>query len=68
MHAVIGVTLIAILASLGSALYYMAFPSARSPDAMATALTVRITLSVAMFIMLMVMWMAGVIEPHGVGR
>ena len=68
MNALIGVILIAIFASMGSALFYMVLPSARNSDAVAKALTFRITLSVGLFLLLMGLWFAGVIEPHGVGR
>jgi hypothetical protein len=35
---------------------------------MARALTLRVGLSVALFLLLMLAWRAGLIEPHGVGR
>ena len=68
MNALIGVVLIAVFASLGSALYYMVTPGGRGSDAMVKSLSFRIGLSVVLFIMLMVLWMAGVIEPHGIAR
>ena len=35
---------------------------------MVNALTVRIALSVLLFILLFVAWKGGMIQPHGVGR
>lgn len=57
--------LIAILASLGSALYYLVTDDQGQTRNMARALTVRIGLSVALFILLFIAWAAGLIEPHG---
>jgi hypothetical protein len=62
--------LAAIVASLGKALFHMS--SGDSDDAarsamMARALTVRIGLSVALFVLLMIAWYLGAISPHGVG-
>lgn len=68
MNAFIGIVLIAVLASLGAALYYMVSSAGRNTNAVATALSFRIALSVGLFVLLMVLWMAGVIEPHGVQR
>ena len=69
MYAIVGLIFIGIVASLGSGLYYMASPGARpAADSMARALTVRISLSLGLFILLNLLWLAGVIEPHGIGR
>jgi hypothetical protein len=35
---------------------------------MVRALTVRVALSVALFLMLMIAWAVGLITPHGIGR
>ena len=59
------VTLFAIVISLGSALFHMARGKGDSKK-MARALTVRIALSVALFILLMLAWYNGLITPHGV--
>jgi len=56
--------LIGILFCLGSALYYLF--SGRSGSGMVKALTVRIILSVVLFILLMVFFLTGVLQPHGV--
>lgn len=68
-----GVRVIVILAflgivwSLGTALYHLSRPGGDSKK-MARALTLRVGLSVALFLLLMLAWRAGLIEPHGVGR
>jgi hypothetical protein len=59
-----------IIASLGKALFHMS--SGGSDHAghsamMARALTVRIGLSVALFVLLMIAWYFGAISPHSVG-
>jgi hypothetical protein len=63
MKILIIVTLVAIIASLGHALFSMS--SGRRDRAMVRALTVRVTLSVALFAMLMIGWYTGHIQPHG---
>lgn len=63
---VIGV-LLAIVVSLGSALYHLSSGRGDSQK-MVRALTWRIALSVALFILLMLAWYAGLITPHGLGR
>jgi hypothetical protein len=65
------VTLVGIVMSLGKALFHMSSAHADDPVAqsamMARALTVRIGLSVALFILLMLAWYFGAISPHGLG-
>jgi Na+-driven multidrug efflux pump len=56
--------LIVILASLGSALYYMIRDKGRSERAV-KALTVRITLSIVLFILLIVGYATGIIPRGG---
>jgi DUF2909 family protein len=58
---------VAILFSLGSALFHLARGGARADASkkMARALTVRIALSIGLFILLMLAWWAGIIRPHG---
>lgn len=55
---------IAILASLGSALYQL---SRRGGDSkkMIRALAIRVGLSIALFLLLMILWYLGIITPHG---
>jgi hypothetical protein len=55
--------LLAIVASLGHALFSMA--SGPSEDKrMVQALTIRVGLSVALFVLLMISWRLGLINPH----
>jgi hypothetical protein len=53
---------VAMLASLGVAVY--AFRTKRS-DSLLRALTIRVSLSVLFFVLLMLAWWAGLIQPHG---
>jgi cytochrome bd-type quinol oxidase subunit 2 len=59
--------LIAIVASLGSGLFHLVNDKGDSKK-MVRALTVRVALSVALFILLFIAWSQGLIEPHGPGR
>ncbi len=65
MAIVILVLLVAVIASLGHALTSMASGPDRSLR-MARALTVRISLSVALFAFILVSYHLGWIQPHGV--
>ena len=59
-----------IVASLGKALFHMSSggtDTAAHSAMMARALTIRIGLSVLLFILLMVGWYFGALAPHGVG-
>lgn len=63
------IALFGIVASLGKAMFHMS--SARTDSVgqsaqMVRALTVRIGLSVALFVLLMIGWYFGGITPHGV--
>ena len=59
-------TLAAIVASLGTGLFHLVKDEGQSKR-MVNALTVRIALSVLLFILLFVAWKGGLIQPHGVG-
>lgn len=59
--------LLAIVASLGSGLFYLVKDKGDSSK-MAKALTVRIALSVALFVLLFIAWQQGLIEPHAIGK
>ena len=56
--------LIAIIASLGSAAFQLAGGKGDSGKKI-KALTWRIGLSVALFVVLLLAWKAGIIQPHG---
>jgi apolipoprotein N-acyltransferase len=58
-------TLAAIVASLFSGLFHLVKDEGKSKR-MVNALTVRIALSVLLFILLFVAWRNGLIEPHHV--
>ena len=60
---IIGV-LAAILVSLGWALFHLSSKSGDSRK-LARSLTIRVGLSVALFILLMIAWHFGLISPHG---
>lgn len=80
MQYLIAIAFIAILASLGAALFFM-LRGGRTDDAdaptsveqanirrnkgMARALTVRITVSVVLFICVLIAWKLGYIHPTG---
>lgn len=57
--------LAAIVVSLGVALYQLVSGHGNSGN-MLRSLTVRIGLSVALFVLLMIAWRLGLISPHGV--
>jgi len=56
--------LIAIIASLGSALYQLSSSKGDSRK-MVRALALRVGLSLGLFVLLMAAWYAGLISPHG---
>jgi hypothetical protein len=68
MRILIVATLLSIVWSLGTALYHLSKGKSESSDKMLRALTWRITLSLALFILLLVAGRQGWITPHGVGR
>ncbi len=63
MKFLIIVTLLAIVASLGRAMFAMVSGPQDSKQ-MVNALTVRIALSVALFVLLFISWHFGLLEPH----
>ncbi len=69
IKVLIVLVLVAIVASLGKALFHMSSGGAGEGHSamMARALTVRIGLSVALFVLLMVAWHFGALAPHGLG-
>ena len=64
---VVVVVLIAIVASLGTALYHLATDQGDSSKLL-RSLTLRVALSVALFLLLMIAWKLGLIRPHGLAR
>ena len=61
-------TLAAIIASLGTGLFHLVKEEDRESRRMVNALTVRIVLSVLLFVLLFIAWKGGLIEPRGVDR
>ena len=64
MKIVVIVFLVLIVGSLGSALYYLVHDKGTS-DRTVKALTVRITLSIVLFLLLMVGYATGIIPRTG---
>jgi hypothetical protein len=60
--------LVAIVASMASALVFLFRDSGKGSSRMLRALTVRVTISVGLFIFLMVSYKFGLIGPQGVGK
>ena len=65
MKVLIIAALLAIIVSLGQALFAMSSGHGNSAR-MVRALTLRIGISVALFAGLMLAWYFGLIDPHGV--
>ena len=59
--------LIGIVVSLFSGLFHLVSDKGQS-NRMINALTVRIVLSVALFVLLFIAWRMGMLQPHGIGR
>jgi hypothetical protein len=55
--------LLAIVASLGSGLFYLVSDKGSS-DRTVRALTVRISLSILLFVLLMLGYLTGLLQPH----
>jgi cytochrome bd-type quinol oxidase subunit 2 len=65
-RVIVLIALAAIVVSLGSALYHLSRGTPKDSAKMARALTVRIALSIALFVLIMIAWYAGLITPHSV--
>jgi putative copper export protein len=59
--------LLVIIGSLGTALVYLVKDRTRSPRTV-KALTVRIGLSIGLFILLLLAYRFGMLQPHGLPR
>lgn len=62
IHLLVIVMMLGILISLGTALFHLA--KGDSDAKMGRALTIRIALSLVLFLLLIVGWWAGVITPN----
>jgi hypothetical protein len=58
------VCLVGIVGSLGVGLYHLSRGTPQSSARLARALTVRITLSLLLFVLLLAAWYFGLIAPH----
>jgi cytochrome bd-type quinol oxidase subunit 2 len=56
--------LVGIVVSLGSALFHLSRGNESDSRKMARALTIRITLSLVLFALLILAWYMGLISPH----
>lgn len=56
---------VGILISLGSGMVYLVRGGQKDSKKVVKALTWRIGLSIALFIILLLAWSAGLIQPHG---
>ena len=64
VRIIIALAMIGIVASLGSALFHLMTDKGESKK-MARALTIRVALSVGLFLVLMIAWALGLIQPLG---
>ena len=64
MKILVVLVLIVIVGSLGQALFYLLKDRERSPRTV-RALTLRIGLSIGLFVLLLISFSAGLIKPHG---
>lgn len=64
MQTLIVLVLLIIVGSLGSALYYLLKDRGRSPRTV-KALTFRIGLSITLFVLLLLGFQFGLLQPHG---
>lgn len=62
---VVVLLLLAVLVSLSSGMFFLVHDKGES-DRTVKSLTIRITLSVALFLMLFVGYFTGMIQPHGI--
>nr|PZN81500.1 MAG: twin transmembrane helix small protein [Pseudomonadota bacterium] len=71
MKILVAVALLAVVISLGKGLYHLTAGSKQSSEhsaKLARALTVRIALSIVLFLVLMAGWYFGIISPHEMGQ
>lgn len=64
MQTLVVLLLLVIIGSLGSALVYLVKDRSRSPRTV-KALTFRIGLSIALFVLLLMGYAFGLLQPHG---
>lgn len=64
MKLLIIVVLLAIIASLGSGLFFLVRDQEGSSRRVLNSLALRVALSVLLFVLLIVAWLAGLIQPN----
>jgi hypothetical protein len=64
IKVLIVVVLLAIIASLGSGLFFLIKDKDGKSKRMANSLTVRIVLSITLFVLLILAFQQGLIQPH----
>ena len=64
MKILVALAFIMIIASLASALFYLMRDKGKSPRTM-RALAIRVGLSIALFLCILVAWQLGYIQPTG---
>lgn len=67
IKTIVTILFVVILASLASALVALLRRREDDGGRLLKALTVRISLSILAFLLLIVGWFAGLIQPHGLG-
>lgn len=68
MKIIVIIAFLAILVSLGSALYHLVKrPDGEQSEKTAKALTYRIGLSLLLFVLLFAAYATGFLQPHGIG-
>jgi len=67
VRIVVFVVLAGVLLSLGVALFHLASGKGSS-DKLLRSLTIRVGLSVLLFVLLMIAWRVGLIRPHGLAH
>ena len=65
IKTLIVIVFLAIIVSLGTGLFALAGDKSK-PKRLINSLTVRIALSVLLFVLLIIAYMNGLIQPHGV--
>lgn len=64
MRLLVLILFLGMLVSLGSGLFYLSRSTPESSQKMSRAFMWRIALSIALFLLLMLAWSAGLIAPH----
>ncbi|KQV91069.1 hypothetical protein ASD15_03190 [Massilia sp. Root351] len=66
MKILVAIAFILILASLGSALYYMMRQKGKNDQRMVRSLAMRVGFSIALFVLILVAHKLGYIQPTGI--